>query len=240
MFYKIFISSIYLIANLSFYGIDATIPEASAHKDRVSKLASSIDSNTKSIYNSLQASGFDLPTEACFTQALKAYMLCKQQGFFKKEILTLIDFSLSSNEKRLWIINLSTNEILLQSLVAHGKNTGNEFANKFSNSPESFKSSLGLFATAEVYNGKHGLSLRLDGLEKGINDQARQRAIVLHGADYVSDSFIRENRRLGRSQGCPAVPRALSRQIIDIIKHESCLYIYHPSLSPADPARLLS
>jgi hypothetical protein len=158
----------------------------------------------------------------------------------KKDILTLIDFSLSSNSKRLWIIDLTTNTVLINTLVAHGRNTGEEFANSFSNASSSFKSSLGFYATAEVYNGKHGKSLKLDGLEKGVNDNARNRGVVMHAADYVSNSFIKNHNRLGRSQGCPAVPVELTDEIIDMIKGKSCLYIYHPSRSQKSVSKLIS
>jgi hypothetical protein len=153
----------------------------------------------------------------------------KGKGFIKKDILTLIDFSLSSNTKRLWVIDLATNTILFNSLVAHGRNTGEEFANSFSNAAESFKSSLGFYATGEIYNGKHGKSLKLDGLEKGINDNARNRGIVMHAANYVSNFFIKTHNRLGRSQGCPALPSEITAEIISKIKGKSCLYIYHPT-----------
>jgi hypothetical protein len=155
----------------------------------------------------------------------------KEKGLVTKDILTLIDFSKSSNTKRLWVIDLTTNEVLFNTLVAHGKNTGEEFANYFSNKAESFQSSLGFYATAEVYIGKHGLSLRLDGLQKGLNDKARERAVVVHGADYVSESFIKNHKRLGRSQGCPALPVEMNKKIINVIKERSCLFIYHPSKS---------
>jgi hypothetical protein len=124
---------------------------------------------------------------------------------------------------------MDKNEILFHSLVAHGRNTGDEFANEFSNVTDSNKSSVGFYATGELYNGKHGLSMRLDGLQKGLNDNARQRAVVVHGADYVSESFIKQNKRLGRSQGCPALPVEMNNKIISIIKDKSCLFIYHPS-----------
>jgi len=138
---------------------------------------------------------------------------------------------MSSNSKRLWVIDLTTNKVLFNSLVAHGKNTGEEFASYFSNKAESFQSSLGFYATAEVYNGKHGMSLKLDGLQKGLNDKARERAVVVHGADYVSENFIKNHKRLGRSQGCPALPVELNEKIINVIKDKSCLFIYHPSKS---------
>lgn len=154
----------------------------------------------------------------------------KAKGIIKKDILTLIDFSLSANSKRLWVIDLATKTILFQSLVAHGRNTGEEYANNFSNEAQSYKSSIGFYATWEVYIGKHGVSLRLDGLEKGINDNARSRGVVMHAANYVSASFIKNNKRLGRSQGCPAVPMNLSKALIGIIKDKSGLFIYHPKL----------
>ena len=180
-------------------------------------------------YNNLHSDKFELPKLESFTEALKGYYSLKQKGLIKKEILTLVDFSLSANTKRLWVINLITGDILFHSLVAHGRNTGQEYASNFSNASESYKSSLGFYATGEIYNGKHGMSLRLDGLEKGVNDNARSRGVVMHAADYVSNSFIKNNHRLGRSQGCPAVPAELSKEIITIIKNKSCFFIYHPS-----------
>ena len=181
------------------------------------------------MYHNLNANQFILPQFDSFSEALKGYYRLKEKGLVKKEILTLVDFSLSSNTKRLWVIDLATNTILFQSLVAHGRNTGEEFATNFSNKTSSFQSSLGFYITGEVYKGKHGLSLKLDGLEKGINCNARSRAVVIHGADYVSESFIRQHKRLGRSQGCPALPNDLTLPIINTIKEQSILFIYHPS-----------
>ena len=140
----------------------------------------------------------------------------------------------------MWIIDMNQNKIILNSLVAHGKNSGEEYADNFSNKNQSNKSSLGFFATGEVYQGKHGLSLKLDGLEKGINDNARQRDVVVHGADYVSENFIKNHKRLGRSQGCPAVPVELSKKIIETIKDKSCLFIYHPSENDVQSSKLIS
>jgi hypothetical protein len=148
--------------------------------------------------------------------------------------------SFESFTKRMWVIDLEKNTILFQTLVAHGRNTGEEFAKEFSNRAESYQSSIGFYATAEIYNGKHGKSLKLDGLEKGLNDKARERAVVVHGADYVSESFIKQNKRLGRSQGCPAVPVELNSKIIDVIKDKSCLFIYHPTAKKEILAKLVS
>ncbi len=193
----------------------------------------------ETIYNNLQANSFALPKLESFSKALQGFYILKDKGLIQKDILTLVDFSLSANKKRLWVIDLTTNTILYQSLVAHGKNTGDEFANAFSNSPNSFKSSLGFYSTGDTYLGKHGLSLQLDGLEKGINDKARERAIVMHGADYANENFIRHNGRLGRSLGCPAIPMELRDEIIEAIKGKSCLFIYHPSKSYESKTKLI-
>lgn len=196
----------------------------------VKEVKPNLDSTVEMVYNNLHSNQYVLPKLESFSKALKGYYALKEKGLIKKNILTLVDFSLSSNIKRLWVIDLATNTILFQSLVAHGRNTGEEFANSFSNAAQSFKSSVGFYATGEIYNGKHGMSLKLDGLEKGINDNARNRGVVIHAANYVSDAFIRNNKRLGRSQGCPALPEELSKDIISVIKEKSCLFIYHPSV----------
>lgn|SRR5436190_19693063 len=190
--------------------------------------------NAETVYGSLNANNFSLPKLESFSKGLAGFYELKSKGLIKKNLLTLIDFSLSSNAKRLWVINLDTNTVLYNSLVAHGIKTGDEFANSFSNKNSSFKSSLGFYATGETYNGKHGTSLRLDGLEKELNSNARARGVVMHSADYVSESFIQRNKKLGRSQGCPALPKELSKDIINTIKNKSCLFIYHPSLNSKD------
>ena len=198
------------------------------------------DSNIEMVYNTLNSNHFVLPKLESFTEALKGFYLLKEKGLIQKNILTLIDFSMSSSSKRLWVIDLDTNTILYNSLVAHGKNTGEDFANSFSNAEHSFKSSLGFYTTGEIYSGKHGMSLKLDGLEKGINDNARERGVVIHAANYVSESFIKGNKRLGRSQGCPALPVELASDIIRTIKDKSCLFIYHPSINSAASNKLIS
>lgn len=189
----------------------------------------SFEKRAEFVYSHLNANNLSLPRSESFFSAMEGFYELKESGLIEKNILTLIDFSLSSNSKRLWIIDLDNNIILYNTLVAHGKNTGEEFATAFSNAQSSFKSSLGFYATAETYIGKHGFSLRLDGLEKGVNSSARARAVVMHGAEYVNEEFIRKNNRLGRSLGCPAIPVELTTEIINIIKEKSCLYIYHPS-----------
>jgi hypothetical protein len=240
MVYKIFFASMYMLISFSFKGEVVKTDKKPTVSKIASNLNATIDSRVELVYNSLQANQFQLPKSECFAEALKGFYSLKEKGLVKKDILTVVDFSLSSNSKRLWIIDLSKNEILLQSLVAHGRNTGEEFANYFSNKEESYQSSLGFYATGEVYNGKHGVSLKLDGLEKGLNDRARERAVVIHGADYVSEAFIKAHKRLGRSQGCPAVPVGVASDVIEMIKNGSCLYIYHPSLSYSKKSKLIS
>lgn len=241
MIYKIYPLLVFLL--LSFGKDSNNTPEIK--KEAITKSIAKVEKFTveakiESIYHTLNSNNFNLPELRTFSEALKGFYLLKEKGIIQKDILTLIDFSLSSNTRRLWVIDLATNTILFNSLVAHGRNTGEEFASNFSNSNSSFKSSLGFYATGEVYRGKHGSSLRLDGLENGVNDNARERGVVIHGADYVSESFIRDNKRLGRSQGCPAIPMELTDEIIDIIKNKSCLYIYHPSRSFAMEEKLIS
>jgi hypothetical protein len=159
-----------------------------------------------------------------FSSAINGY---RQLDLLKnKNILSIIDYSKSSGENRFFVIDLENKKLLFKCLVAHGKNSGESIAASFSNQSGSLKSSLGFFLTAETYIGENGYSLRLDGLEKGINDSARIRDIVIHGAGYVSQKFIDENGRLGRSWGCPALPLDVTKEIIDCISGGSCLFVY--------------
>jgi len=143
-----------------------------------------------------------------------------------KKLLSIIDYSKPSNEKRLFIIDVENRKLLYNTLVAHGKRSGYVNATKFSNKYGSHKSSLGFFRTGNSYYGKRGYSLQLEGLEKGINDNARQRGIVIHGANYVSERIANGNGVIGRSWGCPAVSKKLSKEIINLLKGGSLLYIY--------------
>jgi L,D-transpeptidase catalytic domain len=145
---------------------------------------------------------------------------------YKKNLITIIDYSKPSTQKRFFVIDLEKRQLIYCCLVAHGKNSGENYAKNFSNENGSLKSSLGFYLTAEAYKGEHGYSLRLDGLEKGINDNARIREIVIHGATYVSDEFIKKYGMLGRSWGCPALPVDLAKEIIDKISGGSCIFIY--------------
>lgn len=231
MIYKIFPISLFVFFSVFVNENNSADVVSFREPEPISNLNPSSDSNIEIVYNKMNSSTYSLPDIQGFKEALKGFYELKAQGVIQKDILTLIDFSLSSNSKRLWVIDMATNTILYNSLVAHGRNTGEEFANSFSNVSSSFKSSLGFYSTGEIYNGKHGMSLKLDGLEKGINDNARARGVVVHSANYVSNSFIKFNKRLGRSQGCPAIPEELLKEIVETIKNKSCLFIYHPSRS---------
>lgn len=229
MNYKIFPIVLFLL--FSFTSNKTTISKVNKSKTIIAANLekSSLDVRVETVYNSLYSSAFSLPKLDSFTEALKGFYLLRDKGLIQKNILTLIDFSLPSSSKRLWIIDLSTNTILYNSVVSHGMKSGGGYATSFSNSARSNKSSLGFYSTAESYIGKNGLSLKLDGLEKGVNDNARARAIVIHGANYANPSILNSQNYLGRSQGCPAIPQGLTKQIINTIKNKSCLFIYHPS-----------
>lgn len=149
------------------------------------------------------------------------------------EVAAVIDYRLPSTTDRLWLVDVATGAVLYEGLVAHGANTGDDLAVTFSNTPDSHQSSLGVFRTGEVYEGQHGRALRLDGLEPGFNDAARDREIVVHGAEYVSPDFIAENGRLGRSWGCPAVSLAASDFVIDALGGGALVLAWYP-----DPAWL--
>ena len=142
-----------------------------------------------------------------------------------RNIISIVDFGKASSYKRFWVIDLKSKKLLYQTLVAHGRGSGNDRAEVFSDQVNSFQSSLGFYITANTYTGKHGLSLKLNGMDAGYNKNAYNRAIVVHGADYVSKEFLKVHGRLGRSHGCPALPVELTSSIIQVIKNKSLLYI---------------
>ena len=167
--------------------------------------------------------------ETVLRLALNAAACARNVGSVANErLLTVIDYSKASTEPRLWVLDLEREQVLFEELVAHGRGSGENFATRFSNADGSHQTSLGLFRTADTYVGTNGYSLRLDGLEAGINDRARERAIVMHGAPYVSEFNLRTVGRLGRSHGCPALRPAIARTVIDTIKDGSLLFAYYP------------
>jgi len=167
-----------------------------------------------------------------FSLALQAAAAAVERGDATNPgTLTVIDFSRPSTARRMWVYDLRARALLFEEFVAHGRGSGANFATEFSNVPESNRSSLGLYRTGEAYIGKHGYSLRLDGLERGINNRARDRAIVVHGADYVNAATARAQGRLGRSLGCPAVRPEISRPLIEAVKDGGLLFAYYPDQS---------
>lgn len=189
--------------------------------------------DSKSLYKEL---GLHDVNYQAFNEAITGYNKITQH---KKEILTLIDFSKPSTEERLYVIDLKHKKLLFKTHVAHGRNSGANYATSFSNKNGSYKSSLGFYLTGETYQGKNGYSLKLDGLEKGINDNARQRAIVIHGATYANPAASKGLGRLGRSLGCPALPVKFTRPVIDKIKDGSVLFIYAPDAHYAQNSRYI-
>ena len=179
-----------------------------------------ISTDSRRLYHELNLK--DVVGFPAFDEALKGFRQFEQE----RAILSLIDFTKPSTEQRLCVIDLQEQQTLFKSHVSHGRNSGGNYAVSFSNQPQSFKSSLGFFRTGDTYYGKNGYSLILEGLEKGKNDKAKERAIVMHGAKYADPAIIKKQGRLGRSLGCPALPPAVSQEIINTIKQGTLLYIY--------------
>ncbi len=181
---------------------------------------------TASVYDSLHLAGHGLSRQA-YDYAVRGFNRLADKGLLKNDsVITIVDFDQPSYNKRMYILDIKNYKILFRTWAAHGKNTGRETANSFSNSPNSHKSSLGFYITEQTYNGENGYSLKLMGMEKS-NCNAQKRAIVLHGAPYVSQRTIESMGFIGRSHGCPAVPTELSKPIINTIKNGSCLFIYN-------------
>lgn len=195
--------------------------------------------DNSSLYTAWNLGASGLAKDA-FEKAVKGYnYLLKKQMIGNTGVLTIIDFGKASTQKRLYILDMNSGKVLFNTLVAHGRNSGASYATDFSNEEQSNKSSLGFFITMGTYTGANGYSLKLKGCEKGINDKALNRAIVLHGAAYVSEDFINAHGYLGRSLGCPAVPMAQHKKIIDQIKNGSCVFLYHPAKRYSTRSKIL-
>ncbi len=196
--------------------------ESGIYADTTSENASlGVKEEWVSMYDSLQLKKEGL-SQSAFRYAWFGFQKMKLQN----PVMAIADFSQSSCKKRLYVIDFLKKKLIFHTYVAHGRNSGQEYAKSFSNDNSSFQSSLGFYRTLGTYQGKHGLSLQLEGVEKGINDRALERAIVMHGADYVSEDFIKNTGRLGRSLGCPAVSIADSKKLIEMLYNGAGLFIY--------------
>lgn len=192
------------------------------------------------LYDELNLSAAGL-SEKTFDYAYRGYQYLIQKGKLKNAgVISICDLSQSSNKKRFYILDLTSNKILVTSYVAHGRGSGGEYATRFSNKASSHQSSLGFYITGSVYYGQNGLSLRLEGLETGFNNLALKRNIVVHGAAYIGKEHLHDNNFMGRSYGCPAVPLQESSAIINLIKDGTCLFIYHPTKIYLQKSRILN
>jgi hypothetical protein len=173
--------------------------------------------------------------------ALKGYYyLLEHHRLAKNNILTICDLSQSSRNKRMYVVDLEQKKVVINTYVAHGRNSGTEYARSFSNNPRSHKSSLGFYVTEGTYLGTNGLSLKIRGQERGFNDRADGRNIVIHGSEYVGSDYLRMNSFTGRSFGCPAVPAEEIETVIETIKEGSCLFIYHPTTKYISRSKILN
>jgi hypothetical protein len=192
------------------------------------------------LYDSLGLENYGLSKKA-WQYAIKGYQKLLTKGRIENtDVITICDFSLSSRQKRLFIIDLKNGELLLNTYVAHGRKSGMEYARSFSNKANSHQSSLGFYITRNQYYGENGLSLRLDGIDKGFNDKALKRNIVVHGSEYANDDFLNTNSFLGRSYGCPAVPEGDIENIVNTIKEGSCFFIYYPAKKYITSSKILN
>ena len=181
-----------------------------------------------SLYNQFGLTEAKL-SKAVFDKALRGYLYLRYTNEISNtQFLTVLDFSKQSSQKRLWVLDLNSKQVVFNELVAHGKYSGDKFASSFSNRSNSKKSSLGFYVTGQPYNGRHRYSLKLRGLEPGFNSNAFARGIVMHGANYVSQEIAEAQQSVGRSFGCPAVAQDVNRYIVDLIQGGSCMFIYHP------------
>jgi hypothetical protein len=209
-------------------------------KAKSSVKAAAFAAEVSNLYQEFDLEEIGLSRKA-FEYALKGYnYLLEHHWLNKTSILSICDMSQSSRNKRLYVLDLDQKKVLVNTYVAHGRNSGQEFAQSFSNNPSSHKSSLGFYITQGTYFGNNGLSLKIRGMERGFNDRAGGRNIVVHGSQYVGPDFLEMNKFCGRSYGCPAVPADESETIIDLIKEGSCLFIYHPTKKYITKSKILN
>ena len=207
----------------------------------VSLTSYEFDAFAMRVHRQINFSTTDTLSQPVFINALRGYMYLKHtQSLRNERYLTVVDFSKSCNKKRLWTIDITEKKVVFNELVAHGARTGIEYAKYFSNIYNSNQSSLGFYTTGGQYYGRNNLSLKLNGLEKKFNSNAYKRGIVIHGANYVSESYVNSNQRIGRSYGCPAVSQKVNKELINTIQGGSCLFIYHPTLDYIENSKIMN
>ena len=240
---KSFLALVLVLSGSIFSLVDlpaSPVAAASAVKNNWSDSSIAHSAFLFSLYDQLKLGTLSLSREA-FLYGLNGYSKLVAEGAVQRDdVITVIDFSLPSWKKRLFVIDLEKGKLLFNTYVSHGKNSGAAMATRFSNRYNSYQSSPGFYITRDTYFGQHGFSLRLDGKEDGINDNAMARAIVMHAADYASTKSIRALGYLGRSLGCPAVPPAVHKPLINTIKEGSCLFIYSPDKNYINRSRLIN
>ena len=227
---KVFLFALFFISINSFAGEDKKGPGDKNFPSLLSNSSSApvIKKVSDSIYDLISLGEYGLDKDVFFN-AYKGFLFLENKGALKKtNLLTICDYSQSSRNKRLYVIDLLNSRLLFNTYVSHGKNSGEEYATSFSNFNNSNKSSLGFLVTGQPYKGKAGYSLQLNGMEPGINDRVKMRSIVLHGSRFVGESILGARGAIGRSLGCPAVPYGLHFHIIDAIKGGSCVFVSYP------------
>lgn len=230
---KTFILSVLVTLNSA----NIIAPTVGPYNEETEEAFISLNQYTLELFNEINDQHLSLEV---FEIAVKGYSeLSLKKKLKNKKFLTIVDMSLSANTERMFIIDMEKRILVGKKLVAHGMNTGNEFASNFSNEQSSHKSSLGFFITGELYNGRHDLSMKLDGQEYS-NNNARSRGVVVHSADYVSCEYIKSNGRLGRSFGCPAIDKEGYEETVNKLKGGSCYFIYYPSRSYLSRSRIVN
>jgi L,D-transpeptidase catalytic domain len=203
-----------------------TLSSPFAYQLEVTMEGEDFETISDQLYNKFDFSQVDLKKEV-FIRGLKGFVFLNQTNELKNNrYLTIIDYSLSSKKRRMWILDMQKKKVIMNELVAHGKNSGHEYAKVFSNRSGSRQSSLGFYVTGETYNGKHRYSLKLRGLESGYNTNAFARGVVIHGASYVDERFLTDGQSIGRSFGCPAVSQKVNKSLVDVVKGGTCLFIH--------------
>jgi len=213
---------------------------AGAVSPKAAAKAAAFAEEANALYEAINLKEIGL-TKKAFEYALRGYYYMMEHHWLSKtNILSICDLSQSSRNKRMYIVDLEQKTVLINTYVAHGRNSGMEYARSFSNNPSSHKTSLGFYVTQDTYFGANGLSLKIRGMEKGFNDRANGRNIVVHGSEYVGPDFLEMNGVSGRSYGCPAIPANETQEIIDLIKEGSCLFIYHPTKKYISRSKILN